>query len=731
MNNILQLKGEFEYKKNPNKPGLPNMPKGGSIDYDHIIKLEKELCSIYNRWLNDSTINGALVSVHYKRIVAKSNRISVLLKGNGTIVGAKFNKDSTKHIFTHFLSIEDLYKTIDDLRIVGSIIKEKYDGVVTFDIVKDIIDRKLNVGTTISRSRFIHVVVDCYHVEDFDVDEDNIDIKEAQLVTIYKTAIDTKKLLKTFGIEVLSSRMLDDCTLYLTKNELQILKSKAPYLISMRTNDISKLDIGDISNVDKNGRISIPKPTNEPVIGVIDTLFDKNVYFTDWVDYISMIPSDIEIESKDFNHGTEVTSIIVDGPSLNPKLDDGCGRFRVKHFGVATSGKFSSFSILRSIREIVAQNPNIRVWNLSLGSSLAISSNFISPEAAELDKIQCENNCIFVVAGTNKLNENSSELIGAPADSLNSIVVNSVRHDGTPASYSRKGPVLSFFQKPDISYYGGDTREYMRVCSPLGEGFVSGTSYAAPWITRKIAYMIYKLGLTRELAKALLIDSASKWDAKRNYITGYGVVPIRIQDIIQSEDDEIKFMLIGTANEYETYTYNIPVPKYNDYQPYYAKATLCYFPRCSRNQGVDYTNTEVDIHFGRVDVGEKIKIKSINNNFQDEENHMTYEKDARDLYRKWDNVKHISEEIKARKCPRKIFGNGLWGLSVKVKERLANKNDEKIQFGIIITLKEMYGINRIQSFIDECRLKGWIVNRINVENRIEIYNKAEENINWD
>ena len=731
MNNLLHLKGKFEKKGNNCKPGSPKLPKNTFVEAKDIDDFIVELNSIYERWRNDFTIRGALISVHYKKIVAKSNRIAKLLEGNNSVVGAKFNEYSTKHIFTHFVSLDVLYNSISDLKKVSRIIKLKYKGIIYSDDIEKINEEKKEVDSTISRTKFVGIVVDCFYVECFKIDEDKYEIKEAQIVTLYRTAVETRALLKSFGIDIISSRMIDDCTMFLNKNELELLYSKAPYLISMRTNDLSQLDISDIKNVDKNGRIVISKPTNEPLVGVIDTMFDTNVYFSEWVDFVKMIPDEIEITQKDYNHGTEVTSIIVDGQTLNPNLDDGCGRFKVKHFGVATAGHFSSFAILRSIREIVAKNPNIKVWNLSLGSSLPISSNFISPEAAELDRIQCENDCVFIIAGTNKLSDISTEILGAPADSLNSIVVNSVKRDGKAASYTRRGPVLSFFQKPDISYYGGDAREYIRVCSPLGEGFVSGTSYAAPWITRKIAYMIHRLGLTREIAKAILIDSAADWNNKRNYEIGYGIVPINIHDVIQSKDDEIKFMLTGTAEEYETYTYNIPVPKNNEHHPYYARATLCYFPRCSRNQGVDYTNTEVDIHFGRVVDDEKIYIKSINNNVQDEDNHKISEDYAREIFRKWDNVKHISEEVKVKRVPKKIYGNGLWGLSVKVKERLATKIDKRIQFGIVITLKEMNGINRIQSFIDECRLKGWIVNRIEVNNKIDIYNKSEETINWD
>ncbi len=143
---------------------------------------------------------------------------------------------------------------------------------------------------------------------------------------------------------------------------------------------------------------------------------------------------------------------------------------------------------------------------------MEIDANFISPEAAELDKIQYEYDVIFVVAGTNKKKNSNVNKIGAPADSLNSLVVNAIDFSGKPASYTRRGPVLSFFYKPDVCYYGGDGHDKIVVCEPLGKATVTGTSFAAPWITRKMAYLIHVMGLSRELAKALIIDSAVGWD---------------------------------------------------------------------------------------------------------------------------------------------------------------------------------------------------------------------------
>lgn len=141
-----------------------------------------------------------------------------------------------------------------------------------------------------------------------------------------------------------------------------------------------------------------------------------------------------------------MSSIIVDGPSLNPMLDDGCGRFRVRHVGVAASGRFSSFSIIRDIEQAVIRHPEVKVWNLSLGSILEVPENFVSPEASALDRIQSEYDVLFVIAGTNDPRCSGEKRIGAPADSINSLVVNAVRFDGSPCSYARSGPVLSFLE---------------------------------------------------------------------------------------------------------------------------------------------------------------------------------------------------------------------------------------------------------------------------------------------
>ena len=746
MNNILQLKGQFQRRKAQGGFGPTNLPKGCSVSAEHVLKLKMQLQDIVDYWNNEKRINGALVSVHYRKVVAKSNRLQLLLSDGGqhpnwSVRGSKFSEGYNennvlvkKHVFTYFISIESLQKSVTLLDKCANTIQNFYRGIITSDDTELINSGKYN-DSIMKKNPFLKTVVDCHFTENFSIDYAPEDVNEQSIVTIYKTGVDTRELLSSLGINMIKAKMIDETTLRLEKEEIDILREKAPYLIAMSVRDFAEISYDLKGKEPIEAEMSIEKPENEPVVGVIDTQFDKRVYFGDWVDYIKCVSDDIPLQNEDFFHGTAVTSIIVDGPSFNPKLQDNCGNFRVRHFGVATAGRFSSFAILKQIREIVCRNRDIKVWNLSLGSAMEIDPNFISPEAAELDKIQYEYDVIFVVAGTNKKKDSDIDKIGAPADSLNSLVVNAVDFSGKSAAYSRRGPVLSFFYKPDVCYYGGDGSEKIVVCEPLGKATVAGTSFAAPWITRKLAYLIHVMGLSREIAKALIIDSAAGWNRQdnREFKKGYGIVPKKIDDILSCRDDEIRFIMNGSIDEYEVYTYNIPVPQDMKMHPYYAKATLAYFPKCDRNQGVDYTSTEMDIHFGRIMESQgKAVIKAIDYNKQAEEGLNTiYEEDARKLYRKWDNVKHISEKIKENGRPRKAYQSGMWGLSIKTKERLEPKAGRGLQFGVVVTLREMNGINRIDDFIKMCMMRGWVVTSLDVQTQVDVYNRAEEEITFE
>lgn len=739
MNKLLELKGRFDQAKRDTKFGARHLPKEDSaVTVEHLISLRSQLEAIYEHWENQDILTNCLVSVYYNAIIAKSNRLQKLFSFgvkdiNSTIVGAKYvGTETKKHIITHCVTKSNMQETIKSLNSVIETIQCKFGDKITGRQINAINANDIVLPDT-TKTKFVGTVVDCYYIEKFniDMDPDSIDINVKQIITLYDTGVDTVELLGKIGItDFKSNRKIDDTTILLLPHQLEKLKINAPFLVSMSVSDLSELTPEDVEISNKE-QPTIESPQNEPVVGVIDTPFDRTAYFSEWVkDSIEFDEKKVPIQ--DYDHGTKVSSIIVDGPSFNRNLEDNCGRFRVRHFGVMPGGRFSSFTILQTIKSIVENNRDIKVWNLSLGGILEVNPNFISPEAAILDKIQYENDVIFIVAGTNKTKDNlGNRRIGAPADSINSIVVNAVDENGRPTDYSREGIVLSFFNKPDIGYYGGTKKHPLKAYGADGSYYAIGTSYAAPWITRKIAFLIYKLGLSREIAKALLIDSAVRWKGNEDpsKLIGFGVVPIKIDEIVKSPDDEIKFVMQGISELYDTYTYKIPVPIYKDKQPYIAKATLCYFPKCNRNQGVDYTNTEMDLHFGRIKPEGK-GIATINDNKQNDDDEVCYlrEGSARRYFRKWDNVKHICEFFKPRGSAKTVYSNGLWGLSIKNVDRLGGNDGKGVRFGLVITLKEIKGVNRYQEFKQQCYLKSWLVNEIDVESRIDLYNKAEQEI---
>lgn len=742
MNNVLELKGNrFVQAPKSVSGGGHAMNSKVVVTSQKLNKLTSKLFQIKDFWTHENRpFNGILISVHYNKIVAKSNRIAGLFKGdqsNYAIVGAKFNAEKTKHIITYFLSIDDLYNSIDMLYKSDEVISSVFKDGITKAIFDNYVTDKINFKKYgLTKSLFKQIVADVSYIDDFEVEKATQQFKES-IITLYDTGMDTKKLFHEIGIDILSSRILDNRTVFLDENQSKVLFEKAPYLVSMATENLSDLSPEDFIEDYQQDIVHIPSPSIEPTIGVIDTLFDTRVYFSEWVEYHDMVDKNIPKNSSDYRHGTAVSSIIVDGPKLNPWLNDGCGRFRVRHFGVAAGAQFSSFTIIKQIKCIIAENKDIKVWNISLGSNKEVNDNFISAEAAVLDQIQAENDVIFVVAGTNKPNENI-EKIGSPADSINSLVVNAVTKSGLSTKYTRKGLALSFFAKPDVSYYGGSEEEYIQVCEPLGAAFVAGTSFAAPWIARKLSYLIDVLGLNREVAKAMIIDSARGWNEaptpEEVAIYGHGVVPIKIDDIVQTKDDEIKFVVTDISEKWNTYNYHFPVPLKDDSYPYFARATMCYFPICDRSQGVDYTNTELNLHFGRIkDNGKLIEINDDKQNQEDSlgtAKSFILEGEARERFRKWDNVKYISEKPKSRKIPKKSYKNKKWGMEIKTNNRLDPKDGVGLRFGVVVTLKEMYGVNRIDEFIRNCNLNGWLVNKIDIENRIDIHEKVNEEIEF-
>lgn len=744
MNALLNIKLPFNDEKNSKRPGPRNLKTRNKVNIAHIDKLIEDLENVKNYYEHINRVTeDILIDAVYNDIVAKTNRITEILKNKGdcnnNIVGARFS-EAENHIITYYVPLTVIDKAIEKLKDSKQLITNQLNGEansINFDYSNTSIKYPGN-----KRLKIRNTIIDCSVLESFGIpDAGSVDYPLDNVsITFFSTELKTSILLsKIIKDNRLWYETAGENTIIASKDTYKYLYDTVPYLISMASRDISRIEPLVINNKNKKDECCIPSPGKEPVIGVIDTVFKEDVYFSNWVEYVECLDflEKSTVKEKDYEHGTAVSSLIVDGPSLNPWLDDGLGRFRVRHFGVCAN-RISPTKLIRKIEEIIQKNKDIRVFNLSLGTEYEVSKNFISFDGARLDALQKEYNVIFVVSGTNDTRTNKEEMIriGSPADSLNSVVVNSVKKDGTPASYTRNGKVLSFFNKPDVSYYGGDyeNNERIAVYTSKGIDMQYGTSFAAPWIARKLCYLINILGYSKEVAKALIIDSAAGWEYKQNNykyqnIIGYGIVPIKMDNILSTDNSEIKFILHGSASKYLTSNYAIPVPKDDDKCAYIARATLCYFPLSNRLEGIDYTQRELSLKFGRMN--EK-GIVDINHNVIDVDGEYTDERRSRMEFRKWENTKFISSLLKENgNRLLKSYGDGLWGVSLTSMERGRIAKHDELLFGLVICLKNIKGENKINEFKHNCLLRGYIVNEVNINNQINIFEKAQNEVEFE
>ena len=75
--------------------------------------------------------------------------------------------------------------------------------------------------------------------------------------------------------------------------------------------------------------------------------------------------------------------------------------------------------------------------------------------------------------------------------------------------------------------------------------------------------------------------------------------------------------------------------------------------------------------------------------------------------------------------------DGYWGLTVTSKERLTTHMKNPLNFGIVITLKELSGKNRMDEFIQSCQVHGYIVHEMDINTRVEVYNQSKQELNFE
>lgn len=98
MNPIVRLKGKFLYKANTNSIGYPAFSSSNPhITWIDLDRRYHELSMLADDGERNNKIGGVLISVHYRRVIPKSRRVSYFfskgkISANDTVVGANLGR---------------------------------------------------------------------------------------------------------------------------------------------------------------------------------------------------------------------------------------------------------------------------------------------------------------------------------------------------------------------------------------------------------------------------------------------------------------------------------------------------------------------------------------------------------------------------------------------------------------------------------------------------------------
>ena len=202
--------------------------------------------------------------------------------------GVRFSDiNDKKHIITYYIDKNILDKSIDRINALINITKEGFDGVINSENFKSIGKKEsLLKKHNMAKSVFKKYITDLIDIEKFDVYENDDIVDEAKsYITIFDTGINIVELMQRVGLKNTEYEVFSNDTIYVNNSSiLYKIRQNASYLVSMAMTDFATYYQETENKIDTSTNfLDMPSPTNEPTIGVIDTLFDENVYFSKWL----------------------------------------------------------------------------------------------------------------------------------------------------------------------------------------------------------------------------------------------------------------------------------------------------------------------------------------------------------------------------------------------------------------------------------------------------------------
>ena len=531
--------------------------------------------------------------------------------------------------------------------------------------------------------------------------------------------------IKLKGKLILSFSSKETRNEYLQKNDIA-LDSKNKLILNDNTIIINSKYVKNFNNVisfAKNNQINLVKNIvtqinqlsnleevlqNAPVIGILDESISQTSPFRNLINVTSYLNNHIPS-----GHGEAVSSIAYAGDKLN-NFDDGCNNFNVHLFEVFEDG-ISEDEIVRRIEmAIKSKHDEIKIWNFSINIMFedAFSNGKITWMATQLDRIQKKYNVLIIQSSGNKSENNFSKKILAPSDSIKSLVVNAIssKKNNKHADYSLDGHYEFFTRKPDLAYFGGSKNEPVFF---LKDGKIAssyGTSYAAPFVARKMAQLVYYENKTILEAKALIIHASYMNEDSNSIKNGWGVVPHNINDILNTNDHSIRFVFNENISDTKTAFMKLKIPQ-NDVQKYSVYITWLCSEKFDAKFGCEYLRSSVNMNAGPINKDNKlVPWRKVNPHKVEtsEGEVLAREKELIKFYGKWKSI-NCAKDVLSR--TRKGISTKTYGFFTKIDKRM-NVINKVInhEFVCVVTLVNKDKQDKYNAFILEN--KNFIVNPI-------------------
>jgi hypothetical protein len=375
----------------------------------------------------------------------------------------------------------------------------------------------------------------------------------------------------------------------------------------------------------ENTKIDVlyPKENEEyPIVGLLDSGVTPIPHLKPWI--VGEEENVAGLEQKDISpqHGTAVAGVMAYGDMLEGKNLTGCKPLKFKSFIVNTDKdniRIEETEMVEYIRETVQNNPEIKVWNVSQGSTEESDLSTFSDFGMALDDIQKKERVLICKsAGNYPAKSGEMKRISKGADSVLSLVVGSIANKqitqndvavNERSPFSRIGFGPEYIIKPDVVHYGGNADTGINTFSETGyqSCMLRGTSFSTPRVTALAANIGYALGsnFDQNLIRALIIHSANYYNKSHlDHIEllkeqGFGL-PATLDDILNNDPNEFSMIFQPEINRSDDYQIlDFPYPKSlieNGY--YYGEITVTVVtePILKPNQGDEYCQNDIDVH---------------------------------------------------------------------------------------------------------------------------------------